>query len=153
MPSLLLAVSSCLDAIKVGTQISRPNVEHQQMSWSRFACTLPGLPKAKAAQREWPDRMRSMRLWMGFPELKKLRWNWIAMSSSSHTIPIEFPRQRFLLPVTSPDFRQLLCRMCKLVMPTTLLFRQVSLRHLRSCLLYTSPSPRDQRGSRMPSSA
>ena len=24
---------------------------------------------------------------------------------------------------------------------------------LRSCLLYTSPSPRDQRGSRMPSSA
>ena len=26
-------------------------------------------------------------------------------------------------------------------------------RYLRSCLLYTSPSPRDQRGSRMPSSA
>ena len=25
--------------------------------------------------------------------------------------------------------------------------------HLKSCLLYTSPSPRDQRGSRMPSSA
>ena len=25
--------------------------------------------------------------------------------------------------------------------------------HLRTCLLYTSPSPRDQRGSRMPSSA
>ena len=25
--------------------------------------------------------------------------------------------------------------------------------HLVSCLLYTSPSPRDQRGSRMPSSA
>ena len=25
--------------------------------------------------------------------------------------------------------------------------------HLISCLLYTSPSPRDQRGSRMPSSA
>ena len=25
--------------------------------------------------------------------------------------------------------------------------------HLRFCLLYTSPSPRDQRGSRMPSSA
>ena len=24
---------------------------------------------------------------------------------------------------------------------------------LRACLLYTSPSPRDQRGSRMPSSA
>ena len=24
---------------------------------------------------------------------------------------------------------------------------------VRSCLLYTSPSPRDQRGSRMPSSA
>ena len=26
-------------------------------------------------------------------------------------------------------------------------------RHRRPCLLYTSPSPRDQRGSRMPSSA
>ena len=26
-------------------------------------------------------------------------------------------------------------------------------RQLSSCLLYTSPSPRDQRGSRMPSSA
>ena len=25
--------------------------------------------------------------------------------------------------------------------------------HLQICLLYTSPSPRDQRGSRMPSSA
>ena len=25
--------------------------------------------------------------------------------------------------------------------------------HTKSCLLYTSPSPRDQRGSRMPSSA
>ena len=25
--------------------------------------------------------------------------------------------------------------------------------HLEDCLLYTSPSPRDQRGSRMPSSA
>ena len=25
--------------------------------------------------------------------------------------------------------------------------------HLSTCLLYTSPSPRDQRGSRMPSSA
>ena len=31
---------------------------------------------------------------------------------------------------------------------------KVSLKdHLDTCLLYTSPSPRDQRGSRMPSSA
>ena len=29
----------------------------------------------------------------------------------------------------------------------------VELRQARACLLYTSPSPRDQRGSRMPSSA
>ena len=29
----------------------------------------------------------------------------------------------------------------------------VQLAELESCLLYTSPSPRDQRGSRMPSSA
>ena len=28
-----------------------------------------------------------------------------------------------------------------------------TLNKLRTCLLYTSPSPRDQRGSRMPSSA
>ena len=28
-----------------------------------------------------------------------------------------------------------------------------NVRHLEPCLLYTSPSPRDQRGSRMPSSA
>ena len=26
-------------------------------------------------------------------------------------------------------------------------------KHIKACLLYTSPSPRDQRGSRMPSSA
>ena len=31
--------------------------------------------------------------------------------------------------------------------------RMGSLRCMWSCLLYTSPSPRDQRGSRMPSSA
>ena len=29
----------------------------------------------------------------------------------------------------------------------------VALRAIKACLLYTSPSPRDQRGSRMPSSA
>ena len=29
----------------------------------------------------------------------------------------------------------------------------VKLARLQGCLLYTSPSPRDQRGSRMPSSA
>ena len=31
--------------------------------------------------------------------------------------------------------------------------RDLELEIYRSCLLYTSPSPRDQRGSRMPSSA
>ena len=31
--------------------------------------------------------------------------------------------------------------------------RTLGLRHYDVCLLYTSPSPRDQRGSRMPSSA
>ena len=34
---------------------------------------------------------------------------------------------------------------------SSLLQRQIA--RLRDCLLYTSPSPRDQRGSRMPSSA
>ena len=33
------------------------------------------------------------------------------------------------------------------------LLRRKAARRSRSCLLYTSPSPRDQRGSRMPSSA
>ena len=31
--------------------------------------------------------------------------------------------------------------------------RTIDIQQVRSCLLYTSPSPRDQRGSRMPSSA
>ena len=31
--------------------------------------------------------------------------------------------------------------------------RQIGKRSISCCLLYTSPSPRDQRGSRMPSSA
>ena len=31
--------------------------------------------------------------------------------------------------------------------------RKIALEAIKSCLLYTSPSPRDQRGSRMPSSA
>ena len=30
---------------------------------------------------------------------------------------------------------------------------KLGLEHYQDCLLYTSPSPRDQRGSRMPSSA
>ena len=34
-----------------------------------------------------------------------------------------------------------------------LLLRAAAAAHNISCLLYTSPSPRDQRGSRMPSSA
>ena len=35
----------------------------------------------------------------------------------------------------------------------TPLYRRLPKRGFKSCLLYTSPSPRDQRGSRMPSSA
>ena len=31
--------------------------------------------------------------------------------------------------------------------------RAICIGHVKNCLLYTSPSPRDQRGSRMPSSA
>ena len=33
------------------------------------------------------------------------------------------------------------------------IFSEIDIRSENSCLLYTSPSPRDQRGSRMPSSA
>ena len=33
------------------------------------------------------------------------------------------------------------------------LYRMVDFKRTKHCLLYTSPSPRDQRGSRMPSSA
>ena len=36
---------------------------------------------------------------------------------------------------------------------TYLSFQIFGNRSLKSCLLYTSPSPRDQRGSRMPASA
>ena len=32
-------------------------------------------------------------------------------------------------------------------------FKELAINHAWTCLLYTSPSPRDQRGSRMPSSA
>ena len=45
---------------------------------------------------------------------------------------------------------------CNTVWPTPCFvwpLRSTHLRKKRGCLLYTSPSPRDQRGSRMPSSA
>ena len=44
----------------------------------------------------------------------------------------------------------------KLVFPRGLerpVVRSYTVREFSACLLYTSPSPRDQRGSRMPSSA
>ena len=37
--------------------------------------------------------------------------------------------------------------------PQELISQALSMAKIASCLLYTSPSPRDQRGSRMPSSA
>ena len=37
--------------------------------------------------------------------------------------------------------------------PISLVVGMASADHEKACLLYTSPSPRDQRGSRMPSSA
>ena len=40
-----------------------------------------------------------------------------------------------------------------LVLSTNESAREIMFGESRSCLLYTSPSPRDQRGSRMPSSA
>ena len=43
---------------------------------------------------------------------------------------------------------------CPDICPTTLAqLRQIKSELPKDCLLYTSPSPRDQRGSRMPSSA
>ena len=36
---------------------------------------------------------------------------------------------------------------------STAKFQKGCLKEIKNCLLYTSPSPRDQRGSRMPSSA
>ena len=39
------------------------------------------------------------------------------------------------------------------VYQNSILYTTLSPCHMCSCLLYTSPSPRDQRGSRMPSSA
>ena len=44
-------------------------------------------------------------------------------------------------------------RYAKLNPGTTFIFRRRDKIQFMNCLLYTSPSPRDQRGSRMPSSA
>ena len=46
-----------------------------------------------------------------------------------------------------------LVKSCKEFLEYTYVFRDVIALHIRSCLLYTSPSPRDKRQSRMPSSA
>ena len=44
-------------------------------------------------------------------------------------------------------------KLCLLLGGLLFIWLAVSIKHDVSCLLYTSPSPRDQRGSRMPSSA
>ena len=44
-------------------------------------------------------------------------------------------------------------RSCLIALPDVTGPEAASSKNLENCLLYTSPSPRDQRGSRMPSSA
>ena len=79
---------------------------------------------------------------------------------------LEDERQTFLASVLEPNARERLARV-KLVKPSKAQgvermilnasrqgkLGKVSEQMLIDCLLYTSPSPRDQRGSRMPSSA
>ena len=66
--------------------------------------------------------------------------NWLLPEGVEEILPaealkLEALRRRVLDDLAAKDFQ--------LVMPPVMEF----------CLLYTSPSPRDQRGSRMPSSA
>ena len=71
------------------------------------------------------------------------------------TFENEFPQRDYKIEILCPEFTS--------VCPKTgqpdfgeLTFEYVPDKvciELKSCLLYTSPSPRDQRGSRMPSSA
>ena len=64
-------------------------------------------------------------------------------------------------PITfEHDCREGICGSCSMVIDgrphgpqTGTTACQLHMRHYKDCLLYTSPSPRDQRGSRMPSSA
>ena len=59
--------------------------------------------------------------------------------------------KRYQVPADHPVFKSLIQ---KLAGALTDMANQWNIKFLfRSCLLYTSPSPRDQRGSRMPSSA
>ena len=48
--------------------------------------------------------------------------------------------------------KNMVCDRCKKVLETELQKNGFQVQSI-ACLLYTSPSPRDQRGSRMPSSA
>ena len=69
---------------------------------------------------------------------------------SQYGLPCEQPRScRARSIAAPPQLRELTCR--PHLGPTADLPRLIA--QMTPCLLYTSPSPRDQRGSRMPSSA
>ena len=58
--------------------------------------------------------------------------------------------------VLTPNWPKLVCSYPKLVslsMPQAVLIIMIIIKRISSCLLYTSPSPRDDNRSRMPSSA
>ena len=57
------------------------------------------------------------------------------------------------LPLEDPDRKQMTDLLLKKLFDMGILKSTSSLVAVETCLLYTSPSPRDQRGSRMPSSA
>ena len=67
---------------------------------------------------------------------------------------LNFSKKKLLVAVSGGVDSMVLCHLLnKLNLNFSIAHVNYNLRGNDSCLLYTSPSPRDQRGSRMPSSA
>ena len=81
-------------------------------------------------------------------EISKLEQNLIIKKIDNQTVNISINENEMLMSIVG-QFDQNLKHLSKLT-KTDVYFRGNS---ITCCLLYTSPSPRDQRGSRMPSSA
>ena len=103
-------------------------------------------------------------------------WNLLIEDRFVETAPPIIPRQEVkvseekgkqVVPAKAPK-KEVKGQMCEVMnfeddkvelgaseikMMTGIFFENCRRTHLKICLLYTSPSPRDQRGSRMPSSA
>ena len=95
--------------------------------------------------------------------LREGGWNgyWIDAASALRTEPtstivldpVNRPVIDEALDLGKRDFIGGNCTVSLMMMSLAGLFRNDMIEWVSACLLYTSPSPRDQRGSRMPSSA